>query len=252
MTELAITVLENGPYMVDGMPTLRAANGEALETKERYFLCRCGGSSNKPFCNGTHNTNGFDGTEVADRSQVALRRVAYRGDGITVFDDRSICAHAGCCSDGLPQVFSTKRSPWIDASAAGVEELVRVIRQCPSGALAYALEGTEDQVTATGESGIQAWTDGPYVVRGGVSLSRRTARPTRRASRTASAAAARRRTSRSATARTRTSASPPDPSGRPPSPRAAASHAGSTGVVCDGRRHTFSTAAGVPFGGFEP
>ncbi len=170
MTELTITVLENGPYMVDGMPTLRAANGEALETKERYFLCRCGGSSNKPFCNGTHNTNGFDGTEVADRSQVALRRVAYRGNGITVFDDRSICAHAGCCSDGLPQVFSTKRSPWIDASAAGVEELVRVIRQCPSGALAYAFDGTEDQVTATGESGIQAWTDGPYVVRGGVSL----------------------------------------------------------------------------------
>ena len=96
--------------------------------------------------------------------------MAYRGDGITVFDDRSICAHAGCCSDGLPQVFSTKRSPWIDASAAGVEELVRVIRQCPSGALAYALDGTDDQVTATGESGIQAWTDGPYVVRGGVSL----------------------------------------------------------------------------------
>ena len=170
MSDLKITVLANGPYMVDGQPPLLDPAGDPIEAKERYFLCRCGGSSNKPFCNGTHNTNGFDGTEVADRSPIGSRRKAYRGDGVTIFDDRSVCAHAGFCTDRLPTVWNSKQSPWIAATGAPADEIVATVSACPSGALAYALGDSDDPVVAAGEPRIEPMADGPYVVRGGILL----------------------------------------------------------------------------------
>ena len=64
----AITVAANGPYLVAGGLALHRrrdvqselgepmtwATTSTLETKDRYTLCRCGQSSNKPFCDGTH------------------------------------------------------------------------------------------------------------------------------------------------------------------------------------------------------
>jgi CDGSH-type Zn-finger protein len=38
-----------------------AADGTVLYEGEKAALCRCGGSANKPFCDGTHKTIGFDG-----------------------------------------------------------------------------------------------------------------------------------------------------------------------------------------------
>ena len=37
------------------------AEGNLLYEGERASLCRCDGSSNKPFCDGTHKLNGFEG-----------------------------------------------------------------------------------------------------------------------------------------------------------------------------------------------
>jgi uncharacterized Fe-S cluster protein YjdI/CDGSH-type Zn-finger protein len=55
---LTVTPRENGPLVVDGHVGLRAPDG-TVEVVERLFLCRCGGSSNKPRCDGTHKRNGF-------------------------------------------------------------------------------------------------------------------------------------------------------------------------------------------------
>jgi CDGSH-type Zn-finger protein len=170
VAEFRITLRENGPYLVEGMPPLFDAAGESTETKETFALCRCGGSSTKPFCDGTHRTNDFDGTEAADRSPIGSRRKAYRAEGVTVFDDRSVCAHAGYCTDGLAAVFSSKQTPWIDPSRAPAEEIVRVVSRCPSGALAYALGDSDEPVVDRGEPGISASADGPYMVRGRVTL----------------------------------------------------------------------------------
>ena len=60
--------------MVDEQPPLPDPVADPIEAKERYFLCRCGGSSNRPFYNGRHNSVGFDGTEVADRLPIGSRR----------------------------------------------------------------------------------------------------------------------------------------------------------------------------------
>ena len=81
------------------------------------MLRRCGGSSNKPYCDRTHLTNGFVGTEVADRGTTETRRDVYRGDGIGIHDDRPICAHIGNCTDNLASVFKLGVEPWIDATA---------------------------------------------------------------------------------------------------------------------------------------
>jgi uncharacterized Fe-S cluster protein YjdI len=52
---------ENGPLLVSGGVRIVDAEGTVLYEGERAALCRCGGSSNKPFCDGTHRTNGFRG-----------------------------------------------------------------------------------------------------------------------------------------------------------------------------------------------
>ncbi len=52
---------ENGPLLVSGGVRVVDSAGDLLYEGERAALCRCGGSSNKPFCDGTHKTNGFRG-----------------------------------------------------------------------------------------------------------------------------------------------------------------------------------------------
>jgi CDGSH-type Zn-finger protein len=73
---MKITVSKNGPYIVSGSVPLieeEVCNDDEgycqtwRETKkypvqERYALCRCGNSQNKPFCDGTHAKVGFHGT----------------------------------------------------------------------------------------------------------------------------------------------------------------------------------------------
>ncbi|HSS63034.1 MAG TPA: CDGSH iron-sulfur domain-containing protein [Gammaproteobacteria bacterium] len=54
--EPAVTVTRNGPYEVVGAIALA---GQAF-AGTRYYLCRCGGSGNKPFCDGTHAEIGFE------------------------------------------------------------------------------------------------------------------------------------------------------------------------------------------------
>ena len=131
------------------------------------FYCRCGGSSNKPFCDGTHKKNGFTGERVADGS--LDRRKNYVGKRITIHDNRGICAHAGACTDNLQSVFRMKQEPWIDADGASVEAIVAAIRKCPSGALSYSIDGVEHRDQAR-EPMVAATQDGPYHVTGGVEL----------------------------------------------------------------------------------
>jgi len=55
----SILVRHNGPYRVYNLTVLTNSKGERLETKEVFTLCRCGGSQTKPYCDGSHKTNGF-------------------------------------------------------------------------------------------------------------------------------------------------------------------------------------------------
>ncbi|MFZ0661573.1 MAG: CDGSH iron-sulfur domain-containing protein [Acidobacteriaceae bacterium] len=65
--EAKITVRLNGPFRVEGPFKLVDANGVEwdLGGKTCISLCRCGHSANKPFCDGTHKTIGFQAPETA-------------------------------------------------------------------------------------------------------------------------------------------------------------------------------------------
>jgi CDGSH-type Zn-finger protein len=52
-------VFEGGPLEVSGRFRLVNSQGRIIETEETIFLCRCGGSGNKPFCDDSHQRNGF-------------------------------------------------------------------------------------------------------------------------------------------------------------------------------------------------
>jgi len=168
-----IVCLPNGPYyLLNDMvpvpvPNLRRANGEPCANVRGVALCRCGGSKNKPFCDGTHGTNGFRDHNLAEGSR--NRRVNYVGKRITIHDNRGICAHAGFCSDSLEAVFRSGQEPWIDPDGARVEEIIQTIKKCPSGALSYSIANVEhrdqDRVPM-----VTVTKDGPYAITGGIEL----------------------------------------------------------------------------------
>jgi CDGSH-type Zn-finger protein len=59
MPEVTITISKNGPYLVSGPVELRDADGTVHPTRAKMALCRCGASTTKPFCDGTHSKIGF-------------------------------------------------------------------------------------------------------------------------------------------------------------------------------------------------
>ena len=71
MTEVTIKPQENGPYLVYGPVRIVDADGTQYDTSDRKViaLCRCGGSTTKPFCDGTHSRKGFEAAERAVRME---------------------------------------------------------------------------------------------------------------------------------------------------------------------------------------
>lgn len=65
MAEVTIEIIKNGPYIVMGPAELKDAEGNAYPAKNRVALCRCGASTTKPFCDGTHSKIGFQAAENA-------------------------------------------------------------------------------------------------------------------------------------------------------------------------------------------
>jgi CDGSH-type Zn-finger protein len=67
MSEVRIDVRENGPFLVTGPVTVVDHQGNVFDLtgKEKFALCRCGQSKNRPFCDGSHKTCSFIANELA-------------------------------------------------------------------------------------------------------------------------------------------------------------------------------------------
>ena len=168
----AIMIARNGPYLVTSVPATRTPLGETLTLPPQLALCRCGASSMKPFCDGTHASSGF--TDDKDPNRVPDQRDTYPGQQVTIFDNRGICQHSGLCTDRLATAFRTGTEPFVAPSGARMDEFVRAVRDCPSGALSLAFDGEEARSLvdwhSQREQAIEITQDGPYRVTGGIGL----------------------------------------------------------------------------------
>jgi CDGSH-type Zn-finger protein len=153
-----IVVRKNGPYIVQGdVPLVCKAQvvseygepltwkkEEAIETSEIYTLCRCGQSSNKPFCDGTHARIDFDGRESADTSATAERQVIYAGGTkIVVKRDYSLCIGSGFCANRITNI--QEMVPHTDDTQVRAQ-VMAMIERCPSGSFTYSIEEGEADI----------------------------------------------------------------------------------------------------------
>ncbi len=106
-----IIIDKNGPYIVSGDIPLTVEiitnnkdgfswdwkQGKTFETKSEYYLCRCGNSKNKPFCDGTHTKINFDGKETTSKEPYATQAQTMDGPTLQLHDQENLCAFARFC-----------------------------------------------------------------------------------------------------------------------------------------------------------
>lgn len=128
----AIQILPDGPIQVKGAGSVRFC-GEPLDASGDLYLCRCGRSGNAPFCDGTHKTVGFSGA-APDAPDTEER--AWEGRTVRTFFDKAACMHVFKCKplNGL-------REAELAGDDAAAQQIMAVVRACPSGALTFESKG---------------------------------------------------------------------------------------------------------------
>ncbi|RJY10112.1 iron-binding protein [Aurantiacibacter aquimixticola] len=179
-----MTVTKDGPYKVEGrVPLIEQAigvnaAGESInwqqtgdfESKPTMMLCRCGQSSNAPFCDGSHAEEGFDGTEVADRAPYEKQAKRMEGPRYTLLDQEDLCAIARFCD--------THKTVWEEVEKTDDPEHAAIfldqISNCVSGRLVAIDNETGEPVHAQRGQRISVTQDpaeecsGPLYVEGGL------------------------------------------------------------------------------------
>ncbi|MGL6248848.1 MAG: (4Fe-4S)-binding protein, partial [Culicoidibacterales bacterium] len=158
MNKPTISVTKNASYITTDIDTLHTDTID-LPLRKTAFLCRCGQSQKKPYCDSSHSRVHFDGSQ---QKPYSAKKRAYLGDGITIFYNPSPCGHIAACVSGLPEVFNSEKSPWIDPNASDTESIIATIKKCPSGALSYQLDGEVEVTDWFDASTISLIENGPY------------------------------------------------------------------------------------------
>jgi CDGSH-type Zn-finger protein/truncated hemoglobin YjbI len=180
--ERGIRCAHNGPYLVTNAERMLNWLGEEMTVLPQMALCRCGESVFKPHCDGACARTGFRAKK--DATRVADRRDSYDGVQLTVFDNRGICQHSGFCTDRLNTVFHSE-GVFVTPSGGRMDEIIRAVRDCPSGALSLAIDKVELRAQVdwdgTRPAAIEVSKDGPYRITGSIPLSDEAGEPVKRA-----------------------------------------------------------------------
>lgn len=181
-----ITVSRNGPYIVTGkvpLTTMEICDDDQgycrtwrevkrYPLKDKYALCRCGQSENKPFCDGTHTKIHFDGTETEDYEPFDMGAEMIYGPALTLADKKLLCAHARFCirAGGIRSLIA--KSDNREARETALEE----VRNCPAGRLVIRDNESGKVIEPEFEKSIVVIEyppmneDGPLWVRGGIPI----------------------------------------------------------------------------------
>jgi CDGSH-type Zn-finger protein len=182
--EPAVVVSRNGPYLVTGGVPLSKQSivpdgeggslewkaGESFPPRESYALCRCGHSSTKPFCDGTHKKIAFDGTETASRQPYREQAKLSEGPVLSLADAESLCASARFCDPNGTVWRQVERT----GDAAVRATFTGQVNHCPSGRLVALDRSTGKAVEHALPKSIGLIEDpaegvsGPLWVRGGI------------------------------------------------------------------------------------
>lgn len=169
MNKPKIKLSPNGSLKITSLQTLHFTKGQPKELpKEKTLLCGCGASKKMPYCDGAHAKVNFISKKSEDR--VSSKDKNYYGDEITVHFDLAACGHVGVCVRKLPEVFDVHKRPWINADGSKVEEIVKIVRACPAGALSYTLKGQERVDSFDSEPKVLVNHHGWIEVWGGIEL----------------------------------------------------------------------------------
>lgn len=166
-----IRLESNGPLFVLNVEDIHDWLGRPLAAAPITSLCRCGKSAMKPYCDGSHAA-GFD--DAKDPKRVPDRQDTFIGQQVTIFDNRGTCQHSGLCTARIATAFRVSKEPFVAPSGGRMDELIRAVRDCPSGALSYAVDGVEARADVDRHgirpASIEVTKDGPYRVSGNVKL----------------------------------------------------------------------------------
>lgn len=179
-----VVITKDGPYLVTGDVPLRKQTigtdleggsetwieGKTYPSQGKYALCRCGHSSTKPFCDGSHNRIGFKGTETASRKPYSEQAQVIHGPTMQLSDAQTLCASSRFC-DPNGQVWNQVGQTDKPTTRAA---FIRQVGNCPSGRLVARDEKTGKAIEPTLPVSIGLVEDpaqhcsGPLWLRGGI------------------------------------------------------------------------------------
>ncbi|HEY9117840.1 MAG TPA: (4Fe-4S)-binding protein [Roseivirga sp.] len=92
----------------------------------------------------------------------------YTNGEITVLWKPEQCIHSGICLRGLPQVFDLKQKPWVNMEAAKSEQIVNLVKECPSKAL--SIKGVKFKEKDNSDVEVTLINGGPLIIKGGATV----------------------------------------------------------------------------------
>lgn len=97
-------------------------------------------------------------------------RVEYPGTKLDVRWSRALCLHVGECVRAEGEVFAAGRDPWCEPDGAAAQEVLEIVRRCPTGALSAAPKPGEPDERPDAENTVVVSNNGPLYLRGDLAI----------------------------------------------------------------------------------
>ena len=183
-----IRIIKNGPYVVSGnIPmtkqtiivnevgrSVKWEEDDCFPKKEEYSLCRCGKSSNSPYCDGTHQKIAFDGTETASKEKYIKRAGTIVGPELIVTDLPELCAYARFCHREDGTVWDLAED---SGNPKSRDSAIQGTWECPAGRLVawdktgqVIDEKLEPSIGIIEDPSCKGGVSGPIWVKGGIPI----------------------------------------------------------------------------------